>query len=146
MTITINFDMDGTLADLYGNANWLNEIRAEKTEPYANASPLLSLSALARLLNKLQKNGYKISVISWLSKCGSAEYDEAVAETKKNWLKKHLPSVHWDEIHIVPYGTPKENFSHTAWDILFDDEKENRENWIGDAYDVKDILEILKTL
>ena len=30
--------------------------------------------------------------------------------------------------------------------ILFDDEKQNRENWSGTAYDVDNILEILKSL
>ena len=146
LNITINFDMDGTIADLYGVENWLEYLIAENTFPYANAKPLLRLSALARKLNALQRNGYNIAIISWLSKSGTAEYNEAVTTVKLNWLAKHLPSVNWDEIHIVPYGTPKQNFCNNPLDILFDDEERNRTNWTGRAYDVQNILEILREI
>ena len=146
LNITINFDMDGTIADLYGVENWLEMLIAEDTTPYANARPLLHLSALARKLNTLQRNGYNIAVISWLSKNGSEAYNEAVIEAKLKWLAKHLPSVHWDYINIVPYGTPKQNFCENPLDILFDDEERNRNNWTGRAYDVQNIMEILKFL
>ena len=128
MNITINFDMDGTIADLYGVENWLEMLIAEDTTPYAVATPLLRLSALARRLNTLQRNGYNLAVISWLSKSGSPEYNERVTTVKMAWLAKHLPSVHWDRITIVPYGTPKENFCFSPADILFDDEERNINN------------------
>ena len=146
MNITINFDMDGTIADLYADPNWLPKLRAFDPTPYATAKPLLRLCDLARKLNTLQRNGYRIAIISWLSKESTADYDEAVTEAKLTWLAKHLPSVHWDEVTIVPYGTPKENFCNNLLDILFDDEARNRENWTGVAYDVQNIMEILKTL
>lgn len=146
MTITINFDMDGTIADLYGVNNWLDYLITENTFPYANAKPLLHLSALARKLNALQKNGYNLAVISWLPKSGTEEYNKAVTKVKMAWLKKHLPSVNWDEIHIVPYETPKQNFCNNPLDILFDDEERNRTNWTGKAYDVQNIMEILREI
>lgn len=144
MTTTIFFDMDGTIADLYGVNNWLDYLLASDTLPYEIAKPLVKLNSLARILNRLQRNGYKIGIISWLSKSGSDEYNNAVAEVKKNWLRKHLASVKFDEIHIVNYGTPKQVFAKTADDILFDDEKPNRDNWTGKAFDVDEIIEILK--
>lgn len=143
LNITINFDMDGTIADLYGVENWLDYLIAESTLPYEVARPLVRLNHLARRLNTLQRNGYNIAVISWLSKSGTEEYNRAVTEVKMAWLKKHLPSVEWNEIHIVPYGTPKQNFCKTPLDVLFDDEERNRTNWTGKAYDVQNILEIL---
>lgn len=146
MNITINFDMDGTIADLYANPNWLPLLRAYDPTPYATAKPLLRLCDLARKLNTLQRNGYRIAVISWLSKESTAEYDEAVTNAKLEWLAKHLPSVNWDEITIVPYGTPKENYCHNPLDILFDDEERNRNNWTGRAYGVENILEILREI
>ena len=146
MEITINFDMDGTLASLYTVENWLDKLIANDESPYMDAKPMFRQSALVRVLNRLQRNGYRLAIISWLSKSGTEAYNEKVAETKKAQLAKHLPSVRWDEITIVPYGTPKENYSHTAWDILFDDEEKNRENWIGDAYDVENIMEVLRNL
>ena len=144
LNITINFDMDGTIADLYGVENWLDYLIAGDVFPYENAEPLLRLSALARRLNNLQKNGYNLAVISWLSKSGTDEYNAEVEAVKRAWLKKHLPSVKWDAIHIVPYGTPKQNFCGNPLDILFDDEAKNRENWTGRAYDVDDILATLE--
>lgn len=140
------FDMDGTIADLYGVENWLEDLIAEEVRPYAEAKPLLRLSTLARTLNTLQNKGIEIGVISWLSKNGSENYNERVAETKIKWLHKHLKSVHFNEIHIVEYGTPKQMFCTSETDILFDDEERNRNNWTGVAHDVENILEILKTL
>ena len=144
--MTINFDMDGTIANLYGVENWLDYLIAEDTTPYEVAVPLLRLSALAKRINNLQRKGYEIAIISWLSKGGSDEYNEAVMEAKLAWLAKHLPSVHWDYINIVPYGTPKQNFCNNPLDILFDDEERNRTNWTGRAYDVQNIMEILREI
>ena len=143
-TTTIFFDMDGTIADFYGVENWLNYLITSDTLPYEIAKPLVKLNSLARILNRLQRNGYKIGIISWLSKNGTDAYNDAVTETKKNWLKKHLASVDFDEIHIVKYGTPKQTFAKTENDILFDDEEKNRNDWTGKAFDVNAIIEILK--
>lgn len=144
MTTTIFFDMDGTIADLYGVENWLNYLIASDALPYEIAKPLIRLNALARILNRLQKQGYKVGVISWLAKNTNTDYDEKVTRAKKEWLKKHLASVNFDEIHIVKYGTPKQTFAKTENDILFDDEEKNRNDWTGKAFDVNEIIEILK--
>lgn len=144
--MTIWFDMDGTIADLYGVENWLPMLRANDPTPYLVARPLVNLSVLARMLNKLQKQGYEIGVISWTSKTGTPDYNAAVTAAKYAWLSKHLPSVDFDEIHVVPYGTPKQVFAHSDDDILFDDEAKNRENWTGLALDVTDIIGALKAL
>ena len=139
----INFDMDGTIADLYGVEGWLDYLMNKDVTPYANAKALVNLSALARVLNRLQRNGYKVCVISWLAKVNDDNYNKAVADVKVEWLAKHLPSVKWDKITIVPYGTPKSTCGNG---ILFDDEKPNRDEWVGNAYDVDNIIEILKAL
>ena len=144
--MTINFDMDGTIANLYGVEGWLEMIIAGDETPYAIAKPLVRLNVLARYLNRLQSEGYEIAVISWLSKNSTPEYDMRVANAKLAWLEHHMPSVKWDRVSIVAYGTPKEIYCENPYDILFDDEKPNRDNWTGQAYDVENILEILKNL
>ena len=146
MTKAIYFDMDGTIADLYGVEGWLNDLESENERPYATAKPLIRMSALARVLNRLHREGNAICIISWTAKNGSAEFNARVAEAKRNWLAKHLASVEFDKIHIVPYGTPKEKFCESENDILFDDEMPNRNAWTGNAYGVENILEILKNL
>ena len=145
-TTTIFFDMDGTIADLYGVENWLDYLIAKDALPYEIAKPHLRLNALARVLNRLQKAGYRIGIISWLAKNSTENYDEDVARAKREWLKKHLASVDFNEINIVKYGTPKQTFAKTDEDILFDDEEKNRKEWTGKAFDVNEIIEILKGL
>lgn len=140
---TIYFDMDGTLANFYGVEGWLDYLHAENPYPYIHAEPLLRMASLARILNRLQKTGFRIGIISWLARDSKPEYDEVVTKAKMDWLKKHLASVRFDEIHIKAYGTPKHMFA-TENDILFDDEEKNRTAWTGIAYDVHNILEILK--
>ena len=143
---TIFFDMDGTLADLYGVDNWLEHIRAKSAFPYENANALLNLSVLARKLNELHHNGFRIEIISWLAKFSDEDYDRAVAEAKRKWLSTHLRSVSFDAINIVSYGICKDTFRHSNNDILFDDEQPNREAWGGQAFDVNNIIEVLKGL
>lgn len=137
------FDMDGTIADLYGVDNWLTDLRAGNTRPYAEAQPLLRMQSLARTLNRLKRDGYGIGIVSWLSKGGSPRYNEAVKEAKKAWLRAHLASVDFDRIDIIEYGTPKHE---GRGGILFDDEKPNRDNWRGLAFSEKNIMEVLKSL
>jgi phosphoglycolate phosphatase-like HAD superfamily hydrolase len=145
MNRTIYFDMDGTIANLYGVQGWLEDLISHNARPYKEAVVMWNMSLLARILNQLQKKGYKIGIISWLAKNSTAEYDEIVTNTKLAWLNQHLHSVNFDVIHIVEYGTPKENFATTN-DILFDDEKNNRDNWCGIAYNEKNIINILKEM
>lgn len=138
------FDMDGTIADLYGVENWLPMLIASDPTPYAIAKPLVNLSYLARLLNILQKHGYEIGVISWLSKGGTPAYDVAVTEAKIDWLAHHLPSVKWNEIKIVRYGVNKWEACGTG--VLFDDEEHNRIDWHGEAYEPTEIFRVLNAL
>lgn len=146
MTMRINFDLDGTIANLYGVDNWLEMLIAKDETPYTIAKALINLSLLARYLNKIQKNGVEIAVISWLAKNSTKEYDERVTNAKMKWLAKHLPSVNWDNVEIVPYGTPKERYCFTENDILFDDEEQNRNNWKGFAYKETEIFTVLKSI
>ena len=143
MNKAIFFDMDGTIADLYGVNGWLDDLRAERVRPYAEAKPLVNLSRLARRLNQLTADGYSVNIISWTSRGGSLEYNKAVAEVKRAWLAKHLPSVKWDNVFIIAYGTPK---STCGRGVLFDDEKPNRDEWGAGAFEPEKIFEILRGL
>ena len=139
------FDMDGTIADLYNVNNWLEKIIAEDATPYKIAKPLVNLSLLARLMNKAQKKGYEICIVSALAKNSSKEYDTKVINAKKFWLNKHLKSVNFDTIKFVPYWFIKNNVN-SGNDILFDDEQRHLDNWTGTAIIANKIIETLKTL
>lgn len=142
----ICFDMDGTIANLYGVDGWLEMLINKDETPYKEAGVLVNMNSLARILNRLQRLGHEIGIISWLSKDSNTEYDAKVTEAKKGWLAKHLKSVKFDFIEIVKYGTDKNIVARNDNDILFDDEENNRKNWKGIAYNVDNIIETLKAV
>ena len=144
--MTIFFDLDGTLADLYGVNNWLEQLQAENPAPYIEAKVMHNMQLLARTLNSLKKQNIKIGIISWLSKYSSDEYSAKVTMAKVKWLHKHLRSVHFDYQYIVPYGSNKTMFRINHKDILFDDEEKNRIMWGTRAYHPSEIFTVLETL
>jgi len=144
--MTIFFDMDGTICDFYNVNGWLEDLINSNSRPYRVAKPKVNMQVLARRLNLLKAKGYRIGIISWLSRGGNSIFNAEVSMIKKRWLRKHLRSVHFDEINVCEYGTDKNVFINSKKDILFDDEKNNRDSWAGIAYDEKDILNILRTL
>lgn len=148
---TFCFDMDGTIADFYGVENWLSMLRAYDPTPYKVAKPMMNFSTLARQLNAAQRKGARLVIVSWASRCCDPIFFADICMAKRNWLAEHLPSVHWDEIHIVPYGTNKAEVCGVDGDnfFLFDDEERNRNEWEeldGLAFNPSDITEILKTI
>lgn len=137
-------DMDGTFVDLYGVENWLDMLIAGDPTPYMIAKPLVRLQSLARVLNTKRRQGWSINIVSWTSKNGSAHYNEMVANVKRTWLKIHLRSVQFDNIDILPYGTPK---GAGRCGTLFDDEERNRIEWTnGQAFDVQDLIQSIRGL
>ena len=136
-------DCDGTWIDLYGVNGWLEMLQNEDTTPYKIAKPLVNLSWLARTIHELQANNIKVGIISWLSKNSTKEYEEKVKQAKLEYFKEHLPSVNFDEIHIIPYGTPKNSCGQG---ILFDDEEHNRLEWNGLAYNEQNLIKQMREL
>ena len=147
MKVSINFDLDGTICNLYGVQGWLADLESHNPRPYKEAKPMVNLSQLAKYIHKAQANGYQVNIVSWLSKSSNQEYDEMVTRAKQEWLKKHLRSVQFDNIVIVPYGTPKSTcVERSDMGILFDDEQKNRTEWNGVSAEPSEIIEILKAL
>lgn len=138
-------DMDGTIANLYAVEGWLDMLRAYDPTPYASAEPLVNMAVLARLLNNRQREGFKICIVTALSKEPTPEYDRAVIKAKKVWLKTHLPSVQFDEIKFVPY-TYEKNLVNSGEDVLFDDEQRHLKAWTGIAFHASKLIIGLKAL
>ena len=145
---TIYFDMDGTIANLYGVADWLPKLRAEDASPYMEAEPLLNTYEAEYLLRELQHIGYKLGIISWTSKGGSKIYNKIVKKSKLQWLAENFPEIEFDEIHIVKYGTRKDYIAKDKNGIIFDDDERVREKWRGKAINpnTEDIIESLKKI
>lgn len=146
----ICFDMDGTIADLYGVEEWLLKLQKEDPSPYLEAEPLWDMDELKKVLIDLSNADWEIRVISWLAKDSSESYKAAVREAKKTWLDKHnFPA---DKVHLVAYGTTKADcvrrFANPA--ILIDDNEKVRNGWsLGktiDPLNVDLIAELKKLL
>lgn len=139
MVKAIYFDMDGTIADLYGVDGWLDALHNEDISPYAVAAPLVDMVALNTICETLQALGVVIGVISWTAKGGSKTYNAEVRKVKREWIKNNLPCV--TEFHVVKYGTPKHKVRKIDNSILVDDNAEVRAAWIGETIDAtKNIL------
>ena len=145
---TIYFDMDGTIANLYGVENWLPKLRNNDASPYAEAEPMVEAGEFQMLLAILQNRGFKLGIISWLSKDSEKSYDKIVRVAKKNWLKENFPEIHFDEMHIVKYGTRKDYVAKDKFGIIFDDDERVRNNWRGLPINPNstDILEKLREI
>lgn len=147
----ICFDMDGTIADLYGVDGWLDLLKAENPKPYIVAAPMWDMEKLAEVLNKLIDEGWEVRVISWLAKDASPEYNETVRAAKKWWLKNY--NFPYQKAHLVAYGTTKANTIRNAAEkgaaILIDDNAKVRKGWhMGETIDptTENLIERLENL
>lgn len=129
MTKTLVFDMDGTIANLYGVENWLEMLRAEDPTPYIVAQPMYDMDTLKVILEMLKLQGWTIAVTSWLSMGSTREYDKLVRQAKREWLERY--DFPFDEIHLVAYGTTKANCTRKngGYQILVDDNEKVRNGW-----------------
>lgn len=148
MNKTLVFDMDGTLANLYGVKNWLEDLRSGSTRPYEVAEPLYPMDFLNGIIEVFKMLGWKIVVTSWSAKDSTEEYDNAIRKVKPEWLNKY--EFPYDEIYVVKYGTKKtECTAHLGgFQVLVDDDEKVRKSWdLGDTIDAnKNILEQLLNL
>ena len=147
----IYWDMDGTIANLYGVDGWLEAIESSQVYPYLVAEPMCDMAELKTVLYQLKENGYRMGVITWLSKTGTEEYNRRTRAAKRMWLEVHGLWELMDEVHMVRYGTPKHSTTRLYQGILVDDNKKVREEWErhgGTTIDptTSDIIEALNRL
>ena len=131
---TLVFDMDGTIANLYGVDRWLDMLRAEDPTPYRIANPIYDIETLNTLLRLLKRKGWRIVVTTWLAKGSTKHYDNLVRMAKLEWLEMY--NFPFDEVHMVKYGTTKANCTrhYGGFQILIDDNEKVRKGWtLGDT-------------
>ena len=147
----ICFDMDGTIADLYGVSGWLDMLESGDVYPYTIAKPMYDMCELVQVLTKLLANGIDIRIITWLAKDATPQYKNETRKAKIEWLNKY--NFPCSKIHAVQYGTTKANCvraelgkGETA--ILIDDNIKVRNGWtLGDTIDPNEnLIEMLKEL
>ena len=143
---TIYFDMDGTLADLYGvrpkmingvNMNVFQRLDMNDARVYGEAQPIRKNVELLRML---KRKGFRIGIITAGSRFPpgtpttvQAKMNRDTQVEKRQWLMRQGISV--DEFKFVPYGTPKINAASDRRGILIDDEMKVLRTWPGDCVD-----------
>ena len=141
----IYFDMDGTIADLYGYDGWLEKLQAEDTTPYEDCQVIPNIEKLRTVFQELSKVGYSLGIISWGAMDGSREYCKRTREAKKAWCDKYFPGV-FSEFHVVKYGTPKHRVRKIKDSILVDDNATVRRAWKGQTIDASDCVKMMESL
>lgn len=148
---TLWFDMDGTIANLYGVDGWLSYLKNEDILPYKKASLLYEKKELIELLQEVKSHGYNIGIISWTSKNGSLDYSNRVKKAKIEWLNENGLLNLFDKILIEDYGVNKSVACQKyGYGVLVDDEKNNLNSWNNgltiDANEniIKNIKKVLK--
>ena len=148
----ICFDMDGSIANLYGVENWLSMLRAEDPTPYRTASPMWDMEKLAEIIKALMALGIEVRVITWLSKESSEEYKTATRKAKREWLDKY--NFPYNAFHGIQYGRTKADSVRSLLNddeeaILIDDNSKVRNGWhLGRTIDptAVNLIEVLKQL
>lgn len=149
MNKSINWDMDGTIANFYSVPDWLTKVHSEDVSPYLDAEPMWDMEKLAKILLRLKSAGWEINVITWLAMNSSEEYKDAVRAAKLAWLNKW--GFVYDHFHGVQYGATKADSvrKRTDYGILIDDNEKVRNGWsLGATIDPTkvDIIEALTSL
>ena len=129
MNKVLVFDMDGTIADLYGVQDWLKDLRAENPRPYAIAEPMYNMETLGIILRYFRLLGWKIAITTWLAKGASEAYNEEVAKVKREWLDKY--NFPYDIFEAQVYGEDKNKATENigGFQVLVDDNDDIRKNW-----------------
>lgn len=125
----IYFDMDGTLADFYGQPDWLDKLRTETEGAFIDCKPLFDESRFFSVVSRLLAVGVRFGVITWLPMQASPEYEKICTAEKIDWCKQFLPFI--SEFSAQSYGIPKQYAikKHAFTEILIDDNLEVCETW-----------------
>ena len=126
--INVYLDMDGTIADLYNEPNWLEDLMASNTRPFENAKPMTDEETLFKFF---PADKYEIKVLSMTPKNATKDYCKKVENAKNEWLNKYFPRI--TKRYYLPYGNNK-NLKNSKNAILVDDNATIRENYKGQAF------------
>lgn len=129
----IYLDMDGTIANLYEQKNWLERLQKEDTTIFLECQPLILESELLRLF---PPKYYEIIILSMTPYNCSKEYHNQVIEQKNQWLDIHFPLL--KKRIYKKYGNNK-NLKNSANAILIDDNETIRNTFKGIAFNPIDL-------
>ena len=130
--VTVWFDMDGTIADLYGHENWLKRLRNNDPTIFEELKPMFNISeTFEQIKSKIEALGIfvDIGIITWTPMEATYHFEKECSISKHYWIENQYSSV--DSFHAIPYGTPKQSaiVGNRGLHILVDDNEEVRRVW-----------------
>ena len=121
----IYLDMDGTIANLYKQENWLQRLRNEDKTIFLECEPMVSQEQLFKIFPQTE---YEIIILTMTPMNCSKEYHKQVIQQKKEWLEIHFPML--NKTIFKKYGYNK-NLKNCGNAILVDDNEVIRSNFRG---------------
>ena len=148
----IVWDMDGTMADLYGVDGWFEMLENENPLPYEIAKPMWDMERLVNVIRGLQDFGIEQRIVTWLSMNSSEEYKTETRRAKREWLDEF--GFPYDHFHGVQFGATKADsvrkfLADDETAILIDDSAKVRKGWhLGETVDPTetDVIDFLEAL
>ena len=118
--LNVYVDMDGVLADFFGETEAVARFRGEKNF-FVNLKPLhKNVQALRKAI---EEDRYNIFVLT------SSPHLRA-DQDKIKWLNKYVPELETERVIICRNGDNKADFMKTPDGILFDDYGVNIQQWV----------------
>ena len=146
--ITIYFDLDGTIYNLYGMTDWKNKLDTGADNVFNQIdNTLVDMKKLSNICEFMQNSGlFDFGIISWLPKNATEEQKNKYSNEKQDFINSEMLFV--NKVCLLPYGTPKHSvISRNSNSILFDDDITVRISWKTakrrKAFDVNNIFEDL---
>lgn len=125
MNKIVYFDMDGTLADLYGVTNVFKRLDALDANVYSEAKPI---DTYINMLKEFKNMGYKVIILSCLGMISDKQFDKDTIHNKGLWLDKYVGKQYIDERIYIPNTKHKEQYIN-EYGILVDDDDKVLMNW-----------------
>jgi histidinol phosphatase-like enzyme len=127
MNKVVYFDMDGTIADLYGVSNVFNRLDNLDASVYYEAKPI---NKYIDMLKEFHNMGYKVIILSCLGMISDKQFDKDTIYNKGIWLDKYVGKEYIDERIYIPNTKHKETYTNMYGNgILVDDDDRVLINW-----------------
>lgn len=126
MNKVVYFDMDGTIADLYGVSDCFKRLDNMDATVYSEAKPI---DKYINMLKEFHTMGYRVVILSALGMVSSKQFDKDTVRNKGIWLDTYVGKEYIDERIYIPNTKHKELYQLFGKGILVDDDDRVLMNW-----------------